>query len=64
VRAARALLGWSGPDLATKAGVSLSTVRLVESGEAMVKHARITLIQALRNAGIELIPHDVRLIPA
>jgi hypothetical protein len=32
-------------------------------GLSVVKHARQTLIQALRNEGIEFIPHGVRLIP-
>jgi len=48
---------------AKAAGVSLSTVRRVESGETVVRHARQTLIQAWRNEGIEFIENGVRLIP-
>lgn len=41
----------------------LSTVRKVENDEPSVKHARQTLIQALKNEGIEFIQNGVRLIP-
>jgi transcriptional regulator with XRE-family HTH domain len=59
VRAAKALLRWSGEDLARKAGVSLSTVRRLESSDGMPESQNIKTIiaikKALEEAGIEFI---------
>lgn len=59
VRAAKALLRWSGEDLASKAGVSLSTVRRVESSDGMPESQNIKTIiaikKALEEAGVEFI---------
>jgi hypothetical protein len=44
--------------LGEAASVSLSTVRRVENDEPSVKHARQTLIQALKNEGIEFIQNE------
>jgi len=59
VRAAKALLNWSGSDLATKAGVGLSTVRRIEACDGLLESASIKVLQslkyALEDAGIEFI---------
>lgn len=59
VRAAKALLRWSGEDLASKAGVSLSTIRRVESSEGIPEAQNIKTImaikKALEDAGVEFI---------
>ncbi len=59
VRAAKALLRWSGEELASRAGVSLSTVRRVESSEGIPETQNIKTImaikKALEDAGIEFI---------
>ncbi len=59
VRAAKALLNWSGSDLATKAGVGLSTVRRIEACDGLLESASIKVLQslkhALESAGVEFI---------
>jgi len=59
VRAAKALLRWSGEELASKAGVSLSTVRRVEAADGMPDSQNIKTImaikRALEEAGVEFI---------
>lgn len=59
VRAAKALLRWSGEELASKAGVSLSTVRRVESSDGIPESQNIKTIiaikKALEEAGVEFI---------
>lgn len=59
VRAAKALLRWSGEDLAIKSGISLSTVRRVESSEGIPEAQNIKTImaikKALEDAGVEFI---------
>ena len=59
VRAAKALLNWSGSDLATRAGVGLSTVRRIEACDGLLESASIKVLQslkyALESAGIEFI---------
>ena len=64
IRAARALLGWSGPALAAAAGVSLSTVRRVE--EEPRKHepsplACAAIGRAFEAAGVRYVEGGVRL---
>ncbi len=58
IRAARALLRWSGKDLAEKSGVGFSTVMKMES-DSGVPNSNFKTFEALRNAfedaGIEFI---------
>ena len=59
VRAAKALLRWSGEELASKAGVSLSSVRRVEAADGIPETQNIKTIMAIKNAleeaGVEFI---------
>jgi transcriptional regulator with XRE-family HTH domain len=58
-RAARGLLDWSQTDLATKAGVSLSTVRDFETGKRSPIANNLTAMQrAIEEAGIQFIPEN------
>ena len=54
-RAARALLGWSRSELAARAGLSMPTVKRVESeeGPRVSDDARQKLKAALEAAGVE-----------
>ena len=71
VRAARAFLGWSIPELSAESGVSVRTIKYFESEqkEPSIKDATIAkLTEALLAAGIEFIgtPEDgpgIRLRP-
>jgi transcriptional regulator with XRE-family HTH domain len=60
LRAARALLGWSQTQLAERAGLSLPTVKRVEteSGPRVSDAARYALQQALESGGIEFIDEN------
>lgn len=71
IRAAKALVRWSGEDLAAKAGVSLSTIRRVEAVDGVPEGQSLktlmAITRALEEAGVEFIgsPEDapgVRLI--
>ena len=56
IRAARALLGWSGTDLAEKSGVGITTLRRYELQKGIPSantSVLLTLKEALENAGIE-----------
>jgi len=73
VRAAKALLRWSGEDLAKKSGISLSSIRRVESAQSIPEAQNLkTLLSrkaALESGGVEFIgtPEDrpgVRLVKA
>jgi len=57
VRAARALIGWSQAELAEAAGVPLSTVERIESGEpgSIPAEAVDKLRAALESAGVTFI---------
>ncbi len=59
IRAAKALLRWSGEDLANKAGVSLSTIRRVEASEGVPDTQNmktlLSIMKALEDAGVEFI---------
>jgi transcriptional regulator with XRE-family HTH domain len=58
-RAARGLLDWSQTDLATKAGISLSTVRDFETGKrSPIANNLAAMRKALEAAGIEFIPEN------
>jgi len=50
VRAAKALIGWSGNDLAEKAGVGLSTIRRIEGCDGLLEAASIKTLQAIQQA--------------
>lgn len=64
VRAAKALIGWSGNDLAEKAGVGLSTIRRIEGCDGLLEAASIKTLQAIQKAlelgGVEFLgaPED------
>jgi transcriptional regulator with XRE-family HTH domain len=56
IRAARALLGWSGTDLAEKSGVGITTLRRYELQIGIPSantSVLLTLKETLENAGIE-----------
>ncbi len=70
IRAARALLGWSGAQLAQAAGVSLQTIRRMESelGPGRSSAANVDAVRrALETAGVVFLDGDdgpgVRLKP-
>lgn len=53
IRAARGFLGWSIQDLSTNSGVSVSTVRRLESeGDSVGDGARAAVLEAFRKQGI------------
>ena len=61
IRAARGLLGWNQTKLATMAGLALSTIKRMESGDALIKGnaTNVWKIQcALEEAGIEFIDEN------
>ena len=60
VRAARALLGWSQTQLAKQAGLSLPTVKRVETerGPKVSEDARYALQRALELGGVEFIDEN------
>lgn len=59
VRAAKALLRWSGDKLAKKAGIAISTIRRIEAEDGVLSTANIKTIdavqKALEQAGVEFI---------
>ena len=59
IRAAKAILDWSGDALAKKAGVSLSSIRRVEAADDVPKNVSVNTIlniqRALEQAGVEFI---------
>lgn len=59
IRAAKALLRWSGEDLANKAGLSLSTIRRVEASEGVPEAQNmktlLSIMKALEDAGVEFV---------
>ncbi len=59
VRAAKALLRWSGDDLAKKAGIAISTIRRIEAEDGVLATANIKTIDAvqiaLEQGGVEFI---------
>ena len=60
LRAARALLGWSQTQLGKWAGLSLPTVKRVETdrGPKVSIEARVVLKQALEKGGVEFIEEN------
>lgn len=59
IRAAKAILDWSGDYLAKKAGVSLSSIRRVEAADDVPKNVSVNTMlniqKALEQAGVEFI---------
>lgn len=54
IRAARALLDWSGPDLADNSGVSFSTIKRMEKSADIVKSESVRRVRStLETAGIQ-----------
>ena len=60
IRAARALLGWSQTELASRAGLSLPTVKRLEGGfgPEVSSESRLKLVHALEHAGVEFIDEN------
>ncbi|WP_296075059.1 PAS domain-containing protein [uncultured Agrobacterium sp.] len=53
IRAARALLDWTGPDLAQKSGISFSTIKRLEKSEGLVKPDTVLKVtETLESAGV------------
>ena len=50
VRAAKSLINWSGSDLAKNAGVSLSSIRRVESFDGVPDSASVKILHAIQLA--------------
>jgi transcriptional regulator with XRE-family HTH domain len=60
LRAARGLLGWSQTELASRAGLSLPTVKRLEGafGPRVSDEVRVRLREAIEAAGIEFIDEN------
>jgi transcriptional regulator with XRE-family HTH domain len=60
LRAARGLLGWSQTELASRASLSLPTVKRLEGGfgPKVSDEARVRLREAIEAAGIEFIEEN------
>jgi transcriptional regulator with XRE-family HTH domain len=61
IKAARALLGWSQTALATAAGLSVPTIKRIESKDGDLGGRPDTsarIVAALESAGAEFIPQD------
>ena len=61
IRAARALVDWSGPRLASETGLSLPTIRRMESalGPGRSAAENVNAVQvALERAGVTFVPAD------
>jgi transcriptional regulator with XRE-family HTH domain len=58
-RMARAALGWSAQELATKAGVGINTVNRFESGASQPRGVTLEALRgALEAAGVEFIAEN------
>ena len=59
VRAAKALLKWSGDVLAVKANIAISTIRRIEAEDGVLANANIKTLSAIQKAleegGVEFI---------
>ena len=54
IRAARALLNWSQPDLANAADVALTTIKKFESGERKpIRVIKAAIVRALEKQGVQ-----------
>jgi transcriptional regulator with XRE-family HTH domain len=57
LRAARALLGWGQPQLASESGLSTATVHTVECGRLNATcPAAVAMLDALERGGVQFIP--------
>ena len=55
IRGARALLGWSINDLAEASGVSVSTIKRMESDDRTTRMSRLEAVsRALRDGGVQM----------
>ena len=50
VRAAKALLNWSGTELSKRAEVGLSTIRRIEACDGVLLTASVKVLQAVQSA--------------
>lgn len=59
VRAAKALLKWSGDTLAKNAGVAISTIRRIEADDGVLANASVKTLDSIKKAleegGVEFI---------
>ena len=59
IRAAKAIIRWSGEDLAQAAGVSLSSIRRIEAASGIPKNQNMKTVLAIKTAleaaGVEFI---------
>ena len=63
IRAARALLGWSQAELADQSGVSLATIRRIESERGPDRSTapnQAAIQKALEHGGVAFFPGDAR----
>lgn len=63
IRAARALLAWNQQELAERSGVSLATIRRIESDrepDRTTSPNREAIQRALENGGISFMPKDAQ----
>jgi len=61
IKAARALIGWSQDDLAENSGISIPTIKRLESADGEIGGRAETgdaLVAALEKAGVEFIPEN------
>ena len=61
IRAARGLLGWSQTQLAKRAGMSLPTVKRMETGTGpnVSREARTRIQEALERGGVRFLTEDI-----
>lgn len=50
IRAAKAIIRWSGEDLAQAAGVSLSSIRRIEAASGIPKYQNMRILLAIKTA--------------
>jgi transcriptional regulator with XRE-family HTH domain len=61
IKAARALLGWSQDDLASRSSLSVVTIKRLEAAEGEIggrEETRESIVGALQEGGIEFIPEN------
>ena len=58
IRAARALLGWSGSRLAQESGVHVVTVSRLENGANVQPLHTGAIRAALEKGGVDFLPHE------
>ena len=61
IKAARALLGWSQDDLASRSGLSIPTIKRLEAAEGDIggrEETREAIVGALQEGGIEFIAEN------